>query len=150
VHVVSSNTPDGASVDWRVDRTPPVLALTPVAQDGGTTYRLIVGAYRTRAQADSLLRDLQRRGIVGDSSGSVVRAPYALLVEPRVPAAEAARRVEALAAKGVPTYPLSRGDGTVALYAGAFQTPSEAAYLARTARAAGVRTALVYRTGAAR
>ncbi len=149
VHVVSSNTPDGASIDWRVDRTPPVLALTPVLQDGAPTYRLIVGAYRTRAQADSLLRDLQRRGVVGDSSGSVVRAPYALLVEARVPAAEAARRVQALAAKGVPTYPLSRGDGTVALYAGAFQTAQEAAYLARAARAAGVAATLVYRTGAA-
>lgn len=149
VYVVASNTPDGASVDWRVDRTPPVLALTPVLQDGAPTYRLIVGAYRTRAQADSLLRDLQRRGVIGDSSGSVVRAPYALLVEPRVPATEAAGRVQALAARGVPTYPLSRGDGTVALYAGAFQTPDEAAYLARTARSAGVTTTLAYRTGAA-
>ena len=55
--------------------------------------------------------------------------------------------MQALAAKGVPTYPLSRGDGTVALYAGAFQTPAEAAYLARAARTAGVRAALVYRTG---
>ncbi|GJG84877.1 hypothetical protein tb265_00580 [Gemmatimonadetes bacterium T265] len=149
VYVVASNTPDGASVDWRLDRTPPVLALTPVLQDGEPSYRLIVGAYRTRAQADSLLRDLQRRGVLGEESGRVVRAPYALLVEPHVPAAEAARRVQALAARGVPTYPLSRGDGTVALYAGAFQTADEAAYLARAARAAGVQATLVYRTGAA-
>ncbi|HEY0778079.1 MAG TPA: hypothetical protein VGD56_08945, partial [Gemmatirosa sp.] len=149
VYVVASNTPDGASVDWRVDRTPPVLALTPVLQDGEPSYRLIVGAYRTRAQADSLLRDLQHRGVLGDESGRVVRAPYALLVEPRVPAAGAAARVQALAARGVPTYPLSRGDGTVALYAGAFETADEAAYLARTARAAGVSTTLVYRTGSA-
>ncbi len=149
VYVVGSNTPDGASVDWRVDRTPPVLALTPVLQDGEPSYRLIVGAYRTRAQADSLLHDLQRRGVLGEESGRVVRAPYALLVEARLPAAEAARRVQALAARGVPTYPLSRGDGTVALYAGAFETPEEAAYLARTARAAGVSTTLVYRTGSA-
>ena len=149
VYVVASNTIDGASVDWRVDRTPPVLALTPVLQDGEPSYRLIVGAYRTRAQADSLLRDLQHRGVLGEESGRVVRAPYALLVEARVPAADAAKRVQALAARGVPTYPLSRGDGTVALYAGAFETAGEAAYLARTARAAGLSATLVYRTGSA-
>ena len=149
VYVVGSNTPDGASVDWRVDRTPPVLALTPVLQDNEPSYRLIVGAYRTRAQADSLLHDLQRRGVLGEESGRVVRAPYALLIEARVPAAEAARRVQALAARGIPTYPLSRGDGTVGLFAGAFETADEAAYLARTARAAGVTATLVYRTGGA-
>lgn len=149
VYIAFSNTADGASVDWPVDRTPPVLALTSVLQDGAPMYRLIVGAYRSRAAADSLLRDLRRRGVLAEESGSVIRAPYALLVDARVPAAEAARRVQALAARGVPTYPLSRGDGTVALYAGAFQTVDEAAYLARTARAAGVPTSLVYRTVAA-
>ncbi len=124
-----------------------MLALTPVLQDNEPLYRLVVGAYRTRAQADSLLHDLQRRGVLGEESGSVVRAPYALLIEARVPAADAARRVQALAARGIPTYPLSRGDGTVGLFAGAFETVDEATYLARTARAAGLTPTLVYRTG---
>ena len=38
-------------------------------------------------------------------------------------------------------------DGTVALYAGAFETPEEAAWLARAIQAAGVTPTLVYRTG---
>jgi hypothetical protein len=55
--------------------------------------------------------------------------------------------VQALRARGVTVYPLSRGDGTVALYAGAFETPDEAALLAQSLRAAGLAPTLVYRTG---
>jgi hypothetical protein len=38
-------------------------------------------------------------------------------------------------------------DGTVALYAGAFERPADAAYLAQALQAAGVAPALVFRTG---
>ena len=92
------------------------------------------------------LRALQERGVIGAGSGAVVRAPYALLVADRLPAIDAPGRVEALARRGVPTYPLSRGDGTVGLYAGAFERPEDAAYLAQALQAAGVTPSLVYRT----
>jgi hypothetical protein len=148
VYVVSGNTPDAASLDARVDLAAvPVLALTPLLDRGEPWYRLLVGAYGTRAQAESLLVALRRRAVLGPGSGSLVRAPYALLVADRVPASEVAARVGDLAGRGVPVYPLSRGDGTVALYAGAFETPDQAAYLARTLQAAGVAPVLVYRTG---
>jgi hypothetical protein len=127
----------------------PEPALTPQMEDGAPWWRLLVGAYPTRQRAESVLAELRRRGVVGESSGAVVRAPYALLVADRLPAADAPARVEALARRGVPTYPLSRGDGTVALYAGAFERPDQAAYLAQALQAAGVTPALAYRTGAA-
>ena len=56
-------------------------------------------------------------------------------------------RVDGFLAKNVPVYALSRGDGTVALYAGAFERPEQAAWLARALQAAGVTPTLVYRTG---
>jgi hypothetical protein len=149
VYLVSANTPEGAALPSGVDPAlVPEPALTPQMEDGAPWWRLLVGAYATRERADSALVALRRSGAVGAGSGTVVRAPYALLVADRLPAAEAPRRVEALARRGVPTYPLSRGDGTVALYAGAFERPDDAAYLAQALQAAGVAPALVYRTGA--
>jgi hypothetical protein len=52
-----------------------------------------------------------------------------------------------LARKNVAAYLLSNGDGTVSVFTGAFETPTQAAFLARNLQAAGVRPTLVYRTG---
>jgi hypothetical protein len=147
VVVSASNTPEGASLDPRTMATLSVTALTPVLEDGAPWYRLLVGAYPTRAGADSLLGDLQRRGVLGEGSGLVVRTPYALLVADHVPAADVRARVQSFLAKNIPLYALSRGDGTVALYAGAFERPEQAAWLARVLQTAGVTPTLVYRTG---
>jgi hypothetical protein len=147
VFLVSANTAEGAALPSGIDpATLPEPALTPQLEDGAPWWRLFVGAYATRQRAESVLVSLQRQGAVG--GGAVVRAPYALLVADRLPAAEAPARVEALGRRGVPTYPLSRGDGTVTLYAGAFERPADAAYLAQALQAAGVTPALVYRTSA--
>jgi len=147
VVVGASNTLEGASLDPRTMATLPATALTPLLEDGAPWYRLLVGAFPSRAGADSLLRALQRRGILSEGSGIVARTPYALLVGDHVPAQDAAARVQAFAKKNVPVYALSRGDGTVALYAGAFERPEQAAWLARALQTAGVTPTLVFRTG---
>lgn len=148
VYVVSGTTPETAVLDPRVDMaTLPVLALTPVLDRGETWYRLLVGAYATRSQAESLLVALRARKVLGAASGSLSRAPYALRVAERMSATDVPERVRGLAKRGIPVYPLSRGDGTVSLYAGAFETPEQAALLARNLQAAGIAPVLVYRTG---
>jgi hypothetical protein len=147
VWVSSTNTAEGAKIEPRDARLVPVIAPTPVLQDGAPTYRLLVGAYPSRSEAESLLVVLRRREVLGASSGIILRTPYALLVADRVPATDVASRVAALAKRDIAVYPLSRGDGTVALYAGAFESPDQAAWLARVLRAAGVSPTLVYRTG---
>jgi hypothetical protein len=153
VYVVGAATPEDASLDRRVriDELP-AATVTPVVLDGDTAdrwYRLTVGAYRTRAQADSLLDALRARGVLNPStsSGHVARLPYALLVEDRVLARDTPRRLQDYRARGIALYPLSRGDGTVGLYAGAFERPEESALLVAQLRRAGARPLLVYRTG---
>jgi len=149
VYVTGANTAEGASrvLDSDVAAALSVIALTAVLEDGAPTYRMIVGAYPTRPGADSLLGTLRRRGILGAASGIILRTPFALRVADSVPLADVPGRMRALKQKNVPVYPLSRGDGTVALYAGAFETPQQAAWLARALQAAGVTPTLVYRTG---
>jgi cell division septation protein DedD len=153
VYIVAANSPEGATLDQHapIDELP-AATVTPVVYDRDTSihwYRLTVGAFPRAAQAESLLRALRRQGVLNAStaSGNVVRMPYALLVEDRVLASQAPRRVVQLKARGAPVYPLSRGDGTVGLYAGAFEEPEESALLLAQLRRAGLRPLLVYRTG---
>lgn len=151
VYIKTATSRLGASVEAYADPNAiPAFAIYPVllANDGNRVwYRTSAGAYTRRVQAESLLTALRQRGVVNAASGNVVRLPYALLLEDRVPAAMAPRRILALRDRGVTAYPLSRDDGTVALYAGAFETADEAALLAQTLRAAGLSPTLVYRIG---
>jgi hypothetical protein len=125
----------------------PEPALTPQLEDGAPWWRLLVGAYATRGRPRRA-RALQRAR-APSAAGAVVRAPYALLVADRLPAADAPARVEALAAPRRAHVPLSRGDGTGRALRGRVRAARDAAYLARRCRPRASRPALVYRTGAA-
>jgi len=124
----------------------PPLVVSPELNNG-LWYRGYIGAYERRAQAESLRATLASRGLIGSASGVVERTPLALLLADSVRAVDVPTRLQALARRGVRAYPLARGDGLVALYAGAFRTEAEAAYLARTLQKAGVPARLVYRIG---
>ena len=80
-------------------------------------------------------------------AGLVVRVPLALLLEAGVPRGAAPARVTALVARGVPAYALLQDDGTVRLFAGAFETAAAAVLLGADLRAAGLAPQLAYRTG---
>ncbi len=134
--------------DARVDvATLPTLVVSLSQESDGPFYRTYVGAFRDRRSADSLLASLRERGAIGAESGGALRTPYALLLADSVRAADAPTRVRALAQRGVPAYVLSRGNGRVVLYAGAFRTREEAALLLRDLRRKNVAAKLVYRTG---
>ncbi len=145
---LGSSQSDGESfLPPGVDRaTLPPLVVAPELGEG-LWYKTYVGAYARREQAESLRASLAARRVVGEGSGMVTRTPFALLLADSVRAADAPQRIRALASRGVRAYPLARGDGLVALYAGAFDTQDKAAYLARALDSAGVPARLVYRFG---
>ena len=90
---------------------------------------------------------LRAQRVLAPKSGSVVRAPYALLVERSVSRDAAKALASGYAGRGIPVYALLQPDGSAQLYAGAFETPEGAALLASTLRDAGIAPTLVYRTG---
>jgi hypothetical protein len=148
VNVVSSSVRDEVHVPAGVDlATLPVVTLVPLLKEGSEWFELYVGAFGTRAQADSMIDVLRARRVLGATSGRIARVPLALLIADSVPVAQVPARLQALTRQNIPAYPMSRGNGTVALYAGAFQTRDEAALLTRTLQAAGITPKLVYRTG---
>ncbi|MDF1506007.1 hypothetical protein, partial [Roseisolibacter sp. H3M3-2] len=126
--------------------TLPVLVVAPTVE-GTPWVDVYMGAFAQREQAESLRVSLARRGLLGAGSGQVRRTPFALLLADSVRAVDVPARLQALARRDVRAYPLARGGGLVALYAGAYQTQDQALYLARTLQKAGVPATLVYRIG---
>ena len=110
-------------------------------------YKLVAGAFQTRAGADSLLKQLRLRKVLAVGFGTVVFLPYAFLVDTNVAAAEAAPRLARAAGKAQPIYALRQADGTVNFYFGAYENPQEASLAVPAVRRAGLAPTLVYRTG---
>ncbi len=146
IYVATSNTRDGALPDPRL-RGAEATALSPVTDGGARWYRLTVGAEPSRAEATALLARLRAKDPT--VSGSIVALPYAFLVEQGVAAAQVPARLSALAGRGVFAYALRQGDGSGAIYTGAFESPEQARTLADSLRAVGMAPTLVYRTGRA-
>lgn len=110
-------------------------------------YLNLVGAYTTRAGAESLLAQLRARRTLGQGFGSVDNFPLAFLVDSAVTAREAPSRLARYVARGLPIYGLRQPNGMVRLYYGAYTNPEQAALAVPGVRDAGIRPLLVYRIG---
>ncbi|MBI5600521.1 MAG: hypothetical protein HY944_03030 [Gemmatimonadetes bacterium] len=150
VELVATNTTASANL-WIRERGIQLAGLTvsPVVlgADGSRWHRVIAGAWRDRAGADSLLAALRDEDVLRAGAGAVVRVPLALLLETDVPRTAAAERVSAMAVRGVAAYALLQDDGSVRLYTGAFETAAAAVPLDAALRAAGFTPQVAYRTG---
>jgi hypothetical protein len=150
IEVVAANTLAGANSFIRDagDLPLPASTVAPVQLGGGSLwYNVIVGAWRTRAGADSLLDALRARKVVGRGAGVVVRVPYALLLADKLDGARAKEVVNSWRARGIPAYALVQEDGSVRVFAGAFETAAQAAPLAASLRDAGAPPVVAFRTG---
>jgi hypothetical protein len=123
----------------------------PVATYGMETpsrfYLLLVGAFPTRAGADSMLARMRGGGTIGMGFGSVERYPLAFLVDSALPPRQVPPRLTRYAARGLPIYALRQPNGTVRLYFGAYASAEQASLAVPQLRASGIRPLLVYRTG---
>jgi hypothetical protein len=146
IYFTTANTREAAMPDERI-RALPSVALTPVADGAEQWYRLTVGAYTDRSEADALLRRMREEKLLG--SGSIVRVPYALLLEDSVTADMAFARIAAFARRGIVAYALRQQDGRITIYTGAFELPRQATLLADSLRTTGIEPVLVLRTGRA-
>lgn len=156
VEVVAANTAEAANLELRRRGAAlPSATVTPVpiGAERATWYKLIAGAYAERRQADSLLTALRAAKLLDDSSGSVIHAPLALLVD-SLPSqgginAELKKTIDSYSTRGINTYALIQRDGGARIYSGAFERTEQAGGLLKILRASGLKPVLVYRTGQA-
>lgn len=146
VYFATANTRAGAMPDPKV-RALDAVALSPVMEGNEQWYRVTVGAASARADAEALLARLRNEKVIG--SGSIVSVPFAFRIETKVTTNLVPTRLAALATRGIIGYALRQDDGSATIYTGAYESPSQAAALADSLRAAGVAPVLVYRTGRA-
>lgn len=147
VVIARFNTQAGA-IYWLQKEGPglPSPTFAPVLVQGATWYRAMAGSFPYQAQADSLLAALRAKGELRGDLGDVVRAPFAFLVD-SVKSEAVPGMLKYFADRGQPVYALRQSDGSARLYAGAFETPQQAALFMDAIRTSGIRPVLVYRLG---
>lgn len=148
VELMAANTQAGAILKLQQDgKNLPAATFAPVLIQGARWFKVIGGAFANRADADSLLAGLRRRRVLDGGSGTVVRLPYAFLIESGVRATAVAGMVAQWADQGQPVYALLQPDGTAWLLAGAFESLEQSSLYAESLRASGIKPVLVYRKG---
>jgi hypothetical protein len=147
VELSIANTQAGAILEVQEDsKNLPAATFSPVLIQGSRWFKVIGGAFTQRTGADSLLQALRQRGILKPDNGSVVRVPFAFLID-QVPPAAVPGMLAAHAVHGLPVYALRQSDGTAWLLAGAFESTDQASLYAESLRASGIEPKLVYRKG---
>lgn len=153
VEVVAANTLSGANSVLQQSEKKlilPAATIAPSTLGGGTVwYRVIIGAWRSRADAESMLQLLRSHDLVQRDGGKVVNVPFALLLADRVRRVDADVEIAHWRAQGLPAYGLMQPDGNARIFAGAFETAAQAAPLAVSVRDAGVAPVMAFRTGRA-
>ena len=150
VEIVKLNTQSGAILKLHdAQGKLPAVTYSPVVlgMEQSRWFTVIAGAYRTKAAADSALGSLRERKLIEEDVGAVVHLPYALVLQPEVSRETASAVVKAYLARGLPAYALLQEDGTARVYAGAFDSPEQAAILAASVSAAGIEPMVAYRMG---
>jgi hypothetical protein len=152
VEVMAANTVAGANSylsDHQRSTTLRGATVSPVIVGGSTSvwYKVTVGAWHERADADSVLAVLRHDGLVRGGEGRVVKVPYALVIADKIDRSRAPDLHDSWVRRGFNPYLLVQDDGALRMLAGAFETAAQAAPLASALRAAGVAPVLAYRTG---
>jgi SPOR domain len=147
VVIARFNTRSGAE-SWLQSQAKglPTPTFIPVRIQGETWYAALVGAYPTRAEADSLLAVLSAQGLSRADSNNIVRAPFAFLVD-SVGADAVPGLLKYFTDRAQPVYALRQPNGSARLYAGAFESPAQASLYVDAIRTSGLRPVLVYRIG---
>ena len=150
VALIFTNTQAGAEheLDVRAKGLPAATVSPVITPDNVQWYRVYAGAYTEHARADSLRGAIERARRGAKGTVSVVRAPFALLLDRGVRADSLELLRGSYLARGTRPYALKQADGTINLYVGAFERAEQAGTLADSLRAHGLTPALVYRTGA--
>lgn len=120
--------------------------VTPIRLGRQTWFRVHVGPVATRPAADSLLGALRAIGLA-TASAVVVAAPLSLALAGGLLRDSATAARDRLREAGLPVFILGQADRRFRLYAGAFETPAQAAFLLEILTSTGGTGELVPRVG---
>lgn len=145
---VTSRSSANVLIDAQASKGLPALTISPErGQSAGGPMLVVTGAFATRGAADSLLHALRTRGALRATQGHIIAQPLTLLIQTGVARDQAAFFTHGYRLKGLPVYALLQTDGSVNLYAGAFDSVDAAQPLLYAFRANGDQPRVAYRLG---
>ena len=149
IELMAANTQAGAILKLQQDGLKlPGATFSPVLDaQGSQWFKVIAGASVQRAAAESLLTNLRKQKLLDPTSGSVVRLPFAFLIDTDLPPAAVPELIGMNRERGIPAYALRQENGTSWLLVGAFESVEQSQLYAETLRSSGLRPVLVYRKG---
>src|SRR5574341_450816 len=116
----------------------------------GLWFRVIIGAFPTATEADSLLRALWRSGAVERPNGAILRTPHAFVLAREANLEAARERARGLRRQGVAAYIVPAPGGSAVVAAGAFETADQGRAADSLLRLSGLEPALAHRMGTRR
>ena len=143
--LVLSHLSDSSGAALTLDRDAgslPAATYSPVLIDGMPWYRVTVGSFGTRVAADSMIRNSREV-----ETAATLYAPFSVVLAGGVTPESAAIRLNAFRERKRPVFALIQDDGSVTIFAGAFETPEQSAQLLSELRADGEQVSVAYRTG---
>lgn len=149
VELMAANTQAGAIMKVQKDgQKLPAATFSPILDSQGSQwYKVVAGASVERTAAESLLVSLRRQKLLDSTTGSVVRLPFAFLIDSELPPAAVPELISVNREHGIPAYALRQENGRSWLLVGAFESVEQAQLYAETLRTSGLRPVLVYRKG---
>lgn len=146
--VVIANVTDTLAARQRIFES---LAALPAPTFSSDTpwYRVSVGAFASEAAADTMLRALRAQGLLEPASGYLLRAPYSVRLATFSDSATVRDSIALWRSFGVPAFALREADTSIAVYAGAFETPEQAAAAMAVVQLAAPAAVVAYRVGRA-
>ncbi len=147
VVIVAANTAVGANANLLRVQDLPGANASPSIDGGALWYKVFVGAFVERSQAEAFRDSLRTAGRVDETVERIVPLPFAFIVAENIAADSVAAMRGKLSERGIATYALLQSDATARIYAGAFAARDEAMHLAPMLRTAGIQPRIVYRTG---
>ncbi len=120
---------------------------TAGSSDSATWYRVTGGAFPDSISAENFLVVLRGRGVIGPTAGTVIHAPYALVVDSTREASMSQLRVLAYNGRGLPAYALRDSTGWWRIYIGAFSEGPAAVRQQRFLDSLDIQSTLSVRVG---
>lgn len=143
--VVLSHLSDSRGAAMTLDRDArslPAATYSAVLIDGMPWYRVTFGSFVTRVAADSMISNTSEI-----ETATALYAPFSVVLARGVTPESAEIRLQAFRERKRPVFALVQDDGSVTVFAGAFETPEQSAQLLSELRADGEQVSVAYRTG---
>lgn len=149
IELMAANTQAGAILKLQQDgKNLPAATFAPVLDaQGSRWFKVIGGAAIQRTSAESLLAALRKQKVVEAAAGSIVRLPFAFLIDSGLPPSAVPEMVGINRERGIPAYALRQDNGTSWLLVGAFESVEQSQLYAEALLASGTQPVLVYRKG---